>query len=130
MTCVHLLPQAKLEFKDSSIQHKNCLICCLKPPYLAMHKMIFVKRQKFSAATSKLHVEQNLVHQLGRILHFSQKVIAVTLTHRLRDRCKQYLLYIPQTIRKHMKFRRFKASFGKRKGKSNDACTCLPESMS
>ena len=29
-----------------------------------------------------------------------------------------------------MKFGRFKASFGKRKGKSNDACRRLPESMS
>ena len=29
MTCVDLLPQAKFEFKDSSIQPKCCLICCL-----------------------------------------------------------------------------------------------------
>ena len=29
MRCVHLLPRAKFEFKDSSIQYKNCLICCL-----------------------------------------------------------------------------------------------------
>ena len=36
MTCVHLLPQAKFEFKDSSIQHKNCLIYSLYAPYLPM----------------------------------------------------------------------------------------------
>ena len=29
MTCVHLLPQTKFEFKDSSTQPKNCLIYCL-----------------------------------------------------------------------------------------------------
>ena len=52
------------------------------------------------------------------------------LSHCLQDRCKQHLLCIPQTIRKHMKSGHFKASFGKRKGKSSDACRCLLESIS
>ena len=30
MTCVYLLSQAKFELKDSSIQPKYCLICCLQ----------------------------------------------------------------------------------------------------
>ena len=47
----------------------------LRPLYL----QFFVKRRKFLAATSKLCVEQNLVH-LGRFLHFSQKVVGVNLT--------------------------------------------------
>ena len=38
----------------------------------------FVKRPKFLAATSNLRKEQNLEH-LGRFLHFSQKVVEVTL---------------------------------------------------
>ena len=37
-----------------------------------------MKRPKFLAATSNLRVEQNLVH-LGRFLHFSQRVVGVTL---------------------------------------------------
>ena len=37
----------------------------------------------FLAATSNLRVEQNLVH-LGRFLHFSQKVIGVTLKEKNR----------------------------------------------
>ena len=41
-------------------------------------RRFFVKRPKFLAATSSLRVEQNLVH-LGRFLHFSQKVVRVTL---------------------------------------------------
>ena len=41
-------------------------------------RQFFVKRPKFLAATSKLQVEQNLVH-LGLFLHFSQKVVAVNL---------------------------------------------------
>ena len=78
MTCVPLLPQAKFEFKDSSIQHKNCRYTAFKPPYLPMHETIFVKRLKFLTSTSNLRVEQNSVH-LGRFLHFSQKVVGVTL---------------------------------------------------
>ena len=35
MTCVHLLQQAKLKFKDSCIQPKYCLICCLYAPVFA-----------------------------------------------------------------------------------------------
>ena len=83
MTCVNLFPQAKFEFKDSSIQHKNCLIyAAFKPPYLPMHETnSFVKRPKFLAATSNLRVEQNLVH-LGRFLHSGQKVVGVTLRYR------------------------------------------------
>ena len=42
-----------------------------------MHETIFC--QKFLAATSNLREEQNLVH-LGRFLHFSQKVVGVTLS--------------------------------------------------
>ena len=85
MTCVHLLPQAKFEFKDSSIQQKNCLICLLplSPRICQCMRQLFVKRPKFLAATSNLHVEQNLVH-LGRLLHFSQKVVGVTLIRRAR----------------------------------------------
>ena len=40
----------------------------------------FVKRPNLLAATSNLRVEENLVH-LGRFLHFSQKVVGVTLNH-------------------------------------------------
>ena len=76
MTRVHLLPLAKVEFKDSSIEQKNCMIgCCICQDM----RQFFVKRPKFLAATSNLRVEQNLVH-LGRLLHFSQKVVGVTLT--------------------------------------------------
>ena len=41
-------------------------------------RQLFVKRPKFFAATSNLLVEQNLV-DLSRFLHFSQKVVGVTL---------------------------------------------------
>ena len=75
MTCVHLLPQAKFEFKDSSIQHKK---------YPRICRRFFVERPKFLAATYNLRVERNLVH-LGRFLHFSQKVVGVTLS---TDNCK------------------------------------------
>ena len=44
-------------------------------------RQIFVKRQKFLAATSNLRVEQNLVH-LRRFLHFIQKEVGVTLRFR------------------------------------------------
>ena len=45
-----------------------------------MHKtFFFVKRPKFLATTLNLRAEQNLVH-LGRFMHFSQKVVGVTLT--------------------------------------------------
>ena len=44
-----------------------------------MHETIFfVKKPKFLSITFNLRVEQNLVH-LGRFLHFSQKVVVVTL---------------------------------------------------
>ena len=43
-----------------------------------MHKTIFCHKTEVFAATSNLRVEQNLVH-LGRFLHFSQKVVGVTL---------------------------------------------------
>ena len=39
----------------------------------------FVKRPKISSATYNLRAEQNLVH-LGRFMHFSQKVVGVTLS--------------------------------------------------
>ena len=79
MTCVHLLPRAKFEFRDSSIQHRNCLICCLLNHHICQcMRRFFVKKPKFLAATFNLRVEQNLVH-LGRFLHFSQKVVGVTL---------------------------------------------------
>ena len=41
-------------------------------------KQFFVKRPKLLSATSNLRVEQNLVH-LSRFMHFSQKVVGVTL---------------------------------------------------
>ena len=80
MTCVHLLPQAKFELKDSSIQQKIVLYAAFKPPYLSMYmrQVIFMKRPKFLAASYNLLVEQNLVH-LSRFLHFSQNVVQVTL---------------------------------------------------
>ena len=45
------------------------------------------------AAISNLRVEQNLVH-LGRILHFSQKVVEVTLNTSLlaKFQCYQYFV--------------------------------------
>ena len=72
MTCVHLLPQAKFEFKDSSIQHKTCLMLPLSPHVCQCMRQFLVKN---------LCVEQNLVH-LGRFLHFTQKVVGVTLNCR------------------------------------------------
>ena len=51
----------------------------LKPPYLPMHGTIFCQKTKILAATSNLPVEQNLEH-LGRLLHFSQKVVGVTIS--------------------------------------------------
>ena len=51
----------------------------LSPPYLPMRETIFfVKRKKFIAATYNLRADKNLVH-LGRLLHFSQKVVGLTL---------------------------------------------------
>ena len=47
-----------------------------------MHETIFCLKDRsfYLAATSNLRVEQNLVH-LGRFLHFSQKVVGVTLNN-------------------------------------------------
>ena len=42
-------------------------------------RQFFVKRPQFLAATSNLRAEQNLVH-LGKCLHFSRKVVGVTLS--------------------------------------------------
>ena len=42
----------------------------------------FVKRPKNLSATSSLSVEQSLVH-LDRVMHFSQKVVGVTLKQAL-----------------------------------------------
>ena len=78
MTGVHLLPQAKFEFKDSSMQHKIAWYAAFNSRHLTMHETIFCQRPNFLAATSNLREEQNLVH-LGRFLHFSQKVVGVTL---------------------------------------------------
>ena len=50
----------------------------LSPCICQCMRLFFVKRPKFLAATSNLRVEQNSVH-LGRFLHFSQKVVGVTL---------------------------------------------------
>ena len=44
--------------------------------HLPMHETIFC--QKTEVFSTNLHVEQNLVH-LGRVLHFSQKVVGVIL---------------------------------------------------
>ena len=70
MTCVY---QAKFEFKDSSIQPKYFLICCLKAPAIANARdNSFLKDRNFYQQLPIYHVEQNLVH-LGRFMHFSQK---------------------------------------------------------
>ena len=45
-----------------------------------MYDTIFCQKTKVLAAKSNLRVEQNLVH-LGRFLHFSQKVVGVTLSN-------------------------------------------------
>ena len=81
MTCVHLLPQAKFEFKDSSIHTTQKLpdTLPLSPRICQCMRQFFVKRPKFLVATSNLRVEQNLMH-LGGFLHFSQQVFGVTLT--------------------------------------------------
>ena len=71
MTCVHLLPQAKFglkRFKHTTQKLPDMLP--LSPHIWQCMRQFFVKRPKFLAATSNLHVEQNLVH-LGRFLHFS-----------------------------------------------------------
>ena len=83
MTCVYLLPQAKFEFKDSSIQDQKLPdMLPLSPCICQYMRRFFVKRPMFFAATSNLRVEQNLVY-LGRFLHYSQKVVGVTLTKNL-----------------------------------------------
>ena len=55
-------------------------------------RRVFVKRPKFLAATSNLRVEQNLVH-LGRFLHFSQKVVGLTLSFVLHVCAKRFKFY-------------------------------------
>ena len=50
----------------------------LSPRIWQCMRQIFVKRLKFLAATFNLRVKQNVGH-LGRFLHFSQKVVGVTL---------------------------------------------------
>ena len=50
----------------------------LSPRICHCVRQFFVKRPKFLAATSNVRVEQHSVH-LGRFLHFSQKVVGVTL---------------------------------------------------
>ena len=60
-------------------------------------------------------------HQLVPIEFKSSPVARETyyrteLAHWLQERFKQYLLSIPQTIRKHMKFGHFKVPFGEQKG--------------
>ena len=51
----------------------------LSPRIRQCMRRFFVKRPKFLAATSNLHVEHNSV-DLSRLLHFSQKVVGVALT--------------------------------------------------
>ena len=51
----------------------------LSPRISQCMRQFFVKRPKVFAATSNLRVEQNLV-RLGRFLHFSQKVVGVTVS--------------------------------------------------
>ena len=55
-------------------------------------RQFFVKRLTLLAATSKLPVEQNLLH-LGRFLHFNQKVVEVTICFKLTE-TKIYSLLI------------------------------------
>ena len=52
-----------------------------------MHETIFCQKTEVLAATSNLRVEQTLVH-LGTFLHFSQKVVGVTLNFTIRN-CPQ-----------------------------------------
>ena len=76
MTCVHLLPQAKFQFQDPSIQHKLPDMLPLSPRICQCTRQFFVKRPKFLAATSNLRVEQSA---FGQIFPFYQKVVRVTL---------------------------------------------------
>ena len=77
MTCVHLLPQAKFELKDSSIQRQKLPDMLPLSPRICKCTRQFFETEVL-AATSNLRVEQNLVY-LGRFLHFSQKVVGVIL---------------------------------------------------
>ena len=47
-----------------------------------MRETTFCQKTEVLAATSNLRAEQNLVH-LGRFLHFSQKVVGVTLSQKI-----------------------------------------------
>ena len=58
-----------------------------------MHETIFCQKTEVFAATSNLHVEQNLVH-LGRCLHFSQKVVGVTLKSCERINAIDFYLFL------------------------------------
>ena len=51
----------------------------LSPSICQCMRRFFCQKTDVLAATSNLRVEQNLVH-LGRFLHFSQKVVGVTLS--------------------------------------------------
>ena len=50
----------------------------LSPHICQCMRKFFVKRLRFLIATSNLPVKEDLVH-LGRFMHFSQKVVGVTL---------------------------------------------------
>ena len=69
-----------LSSKIQEYSRKIAWYAAFKPPYLLMHETIFCQKtkEKFLASTSNLREEENLVH-LGRFLHFSQKVVGVTL---------------------------------------------------
>ena len=60
----------------------------LSPHICQCMRHFFVKKPKFLSAASNLHVEQNLVH-LGRFMHFSQKVVGVTLSRVAVDKVEE-----------------------------------------
>ena len=78
MTCVYLCHKQNL---NSKIEYTTQILpdmLSLSPRICQCMRYFFVKRPKFLSAASNLRVEQNLVH-LGRFIHFSQKVVGVTL---------------------------------------------------
>ena len=65
---------------SSKIQHATQKLPDMLPLHVFANARdnFLSKDPKFLAATSNLRIEQNLV-RLGRFLHFSQKVVGVTL---------------------------------------------------
>ena len=82
-----------------------CAPAAFRPPYLPMHETIFVERPKFLAATFNLRVELDLVY-LGRFLHFSQKVVGVTLIIQLVSHFRLLWSKIDLGVPVHIKTKR------------------------